>query len=285
MIIAAYAVDCHLAFIYIRGEFTYGYRVMEAALAEARQKGFSVRTFSAPITNSTSFSIPAQALHLRRRDGLLESLEGKRGHPRQKPPFRQSTGCYGCPTVVNNVETLANLPHIFNRVSIGTKASDRMRKIRSEALLRERARQQAGCHCAELHSLAELIFDIAEASGREQVKGVIPGDRQSHPEADEIDVAWTLTLWRKRNTAWFSSCMVIDETAASSSLRGERRDSTRKRPAAVHPVPEGTWWMDQVLHRIEHGHGRMQDLDMILDMCANRRRNDLRVERCLRHAG
>ena len=116
MIIASFAVDCHLAFIYIRGEFTYGYRVLEKALDQARAKGFlGQKIFGSNYDFEIVLHSGAGAYICGEETGLIESLEGKRGQPRQKPPFPAVSGLYGCPTVVNNVETLANLPHLFNR--------------------------------------------------------------------------------------------------------------------------------------------------------------------------
>src|SRR3989454_5559071 len=116
IVIAAYAVDCHLAFIYIRGEFSLGYRVLDRALDEARARGFLGRKiFGSSFDFDIILHSGAGAYICGEETGLIESLEGKRGHPRQKPPFPAVQGLYGCPTVVNNVETLANLPHIFNR--------------------------------------------------------------------------------------------------------------------------------------------------------------------------
>src|SRR2546426_8634337 len=116
IIIAAYAVDCHLAFIYIRGEFSLGYRILDKALQEAHRRGFLGRKiFGSAYDLEIILHSGAGAYICGEETGLIESLEGKRGHPRQKPPFPAVQGLYGCPTVVNNVETLANLPHIFNR--------------------------------------------------------------------------------------------------------------------------------------------------------------------------
>src|SRR5690349_9704131 len=135
MIIAAYAVDCHLAFIYIRGEFTLGYRVLDKALKEARAKGFlGEKIFGSNFDLEIVLHSGAGAYICGEETGLLESLEGKRGHPRQKPPFPAVSGLYGCPTVVNNVETLANLPHIFNRgvdwfKSIGSNGKNTGREV------------------------------------------------------------------------------------------------------------------------------------------------------------
>src|SRR4029077_8391138 len=113
MIIAAYAVDCHLGFIYIRGEFTLGYRVLDKALKDARAKGFlGQKIFGSNFDLDIVLHSGAGAYICGEETGLLESLEGKRGHPRQKPPFPAVQGLYACPTVVNNVDTMAYLAHL-----------------------------------------------------------------------------------------------------------------------------------------------------------------------------
>jgi NADH-quinone oxidoreductase subunit F len=179
MIIASYAVDCHLAFIYIRGEFTLGYRVMEAAIEDARAKGILGKNI---LGSNYELEIilhsGAGAYICGEETGLLESLEGKRGHPRQKPPFPAVHGLYGCPTVVNNVETLANLPHIF------TKGVDWYKSLGSDE-------KNTGpkLYCVSGHvnkpavierelgvPLPELIFDICGGiRNGNKLKGVIPG--------------------------------------------------------------------------------------------------------------
>src|SRR5262245_39861855 len=179
IIIAAYAVDCHLAFIYLRGEFSYGYRVLERALDEARSKGFlGSKIFSSHYDGDIILHSGAGAYICGEETGLIESLEGKRGHPRQKPPFPAVQGLYGCPTVVNNVETLANLPHIVNRgvewfKSIGSNAKNTGPKL----------------YCVSGHvnrpavverelgvPLMELINDECGGVRKgKKLKGVIPG--------------------------------------------------------------------------------------------------------------
>jgi NADH-quinone oxidoreductase subunit F len=276
MIIASYAVDCHLAFIYIRGEFTLGYRVVEAALEEARAKGFLGRgIFGTGFDLEIILHSGAGAYICGEETGLLESLEGKRGHPRQKPPFPAVSGLYGCPTVVNNVETLANLPHIFNRgvdwyKSIGSDEKNTGPKL----------------YCVSGHvnkpavierelgvPLPELIYDICGGvRNGNRLKGVIPGG-SSVPilTADEIDVRMDFDSLAKKGTLLGSAgCMVIDETACIVKLAWRTaRFYAEETCGQCTQCREGTWWMDQVLHRIEHGHGKMQDLDMILDMCSN----------------
>jgi len=276
MIIAAYAVECHLAFIYIRGEFAYGYRVLEKAIAEARAKGFlGTGIFGSTYDLDIILHSGAGAYICGEETGLLESLEGKRGHPRQKPPFPAVQGLYACPTVVNNVETLANLPHIFNRgvewfKSIGSDEKNTGPKL----------------YCVSGHvnkpavverelgvPLPELIYDICGGipNGR-KLKGVIPGG-SSVPilKADEIDVRMDFDSLAAKGTLLGSAgCIVLDETACIVRMAWRTaRFYAEETCGQCTQCREGTWWMEQVLHRIEHGQGRMADLQMILDMCSN----------------
>ena len=116
IIAAAYAIECHLAFFYIRGEFHQGYRTFEKAIAEARARGFLGKNIL-----GSGFDLEvlvyrgAGAYICGEETALLESLEGKRGYPRIKPPFPAIVGLYGCPTIINNVETLANVTLIAER--------------------------------------------------------------------------------------------------------------------------------------------------------------------------
>ncbi|HEX4997890.1 MAG TPA: NADH-quinone oxidoreductase subunit NuoF [Terriglobia bacterium] len=276
IIIASFAVECHLAFIYIRGEFVHGYRVLERALAEARAKGFLGRNiFGTTYDLEIVLHSGAGAYICGEETGLLESLEGKRGHPRQKPPFPAVQGLYACPTVVNNVETLANLPHLFNRgvdwyKSLGSNEKNTGPKL----------------YCVSGHvnkpavverelgiPLPELINDICGGvRDGHQLKGVIPGG-SSVPilTPGEIDVRMDFDSLAAKGTLLGSAgCMVLDDSVCMVRLAYRTaRFYAEETCGQCTQCREGTWWMEHVLHRIEHGQGRMQDLDMILDMCSN----------------
>jgi NADH-quinone oxidoreductase subunit F len=177
--------------------------------------------------------------------------------------------------VVNNVETLANLPHIF------TKGVDWYKSLGSDE-------KNTGpkLYCVSGHvnkpavierelgvPLPELIFDICGGiRNGNKLKGVIPGG-SSVPilKADEIDVRMDFDSLAKKGTLLGSAgCMVVDETACIVKLAWRTaRFYAEETCGQCTQCREGTWWMDQVLHRIEHGHGKMQDLDMILEMCSN----------------
>src|SRR5438094_3554632 len=276
IIIAAYAVDCHLAFIYLRGEFSLGYRVLDKALQEARARGFlGGRIFGSGHDLDIVLHSGAGAYICGEETGLIESLEGKRGHPRQKPPFPAVQGLYGCPTVVNNVETLANLPHIFNRgvdwfKSIGSNEKNTGPKL----------------YCVSGHvnkpavverelgiPLMELINEVCGGiRNGNKSKGIIPGG-SSVPilRPEECDVRMDYDSLAAKGTL-LGSCgvIVIDETACMVRLAlRTARFYAEETCGQCTQCREGTWWMEQEPHRIEHGQGKMEDLRMILEMCSN----------------
>ena len=276
IMIASYAVGCHLAFIYIRGEFARGYRILERAVADARTKGFLGKgILGSGYDLEIVVHSGAGAYICGEETGLLESLEGKRGHPRQKPPFPAVAGLYGCPTVVNNVETLANLPHIFERgvgwfQDLGHSANNTGPKLYCVSGHVQRPRvveRELGV------PLKELIYD--ECGGIRDgnaLKGVIPGG-SSVPilTPDEIDVRMDFDSLAKRKTLLGSAgVIVLDETTcivrfAARTARFYAEESCGQ----CTQCREGTWWMEQVLHRIERGQGTMNDLEMIEDMCGH----------------
>ena len=276
IMIASYAVGCHLAFIYIRGEFALGYRILERAVADARTKGFLGKgIFGSSYDLEIVVHSGAGAYICGEETGLLESLEGKRGHPRQKPPFPAVAGLYGCPTVVNNVETLANLPHIFERgvgwfQDLGHTANNTGPKLYCVSGHVQRPRvveRELGV------PLKELIYD--ECGGIRDgnaLKGVIPGG-SSVPilTPDEVDVRMDFDSLAERKTLLGSAgVIVLDETTcivrfAARTARFYAEESCGQ----CTQCREGTWWMEQVLHRIERGQGTMNDLEMIEDMCGH----------------
>ena len=276
IMIAAYAVDCNLAFIYIRGEFGLGYQILERAVDEARAKGFlGTGIFGSTFDLEIVVHSGAGAYICGEETGLLESLEGKRGHPRQKPPFPAVEGLYGCPTVVNNVETLANLPHIFERgpewfQSVGSPPNNTGPKL---YCVSGHVQRPAVIERELGVGLKELIYD--ECGGIRDgnaLKGVIPGG-SSVPilTPDEIDVKMDFDSLAERKTLLGSAgVIVLDETTcivrfAMRTARFYAEESCGQ----CTQCREGTWWMEQVLHRIEHGQGNMNDLRMIEDMCGH----------------
>lgn len=276
IMIAAYAVNCHQAFIYIRGEFSHGARVLERAVQQARARGFlGSGIFGSRFDLDVVVHSGAGAYICGEETGLLESLEGKRGHPRQKPPFPAVEGLYGCPTVVNNVETLANLPHIFVRgnewfQSLGTPPKNTGPKL---YCVSGHVRRPAVVERELGIPLPELIYDVCGGIREDRkLKGVIPGG-SSVPilTPDEIDVRMDFDSLAARGTLLGSAgVMVLDETVCivRVALRTARFYAEESCGQCTQ-CREGTWWLEQVLHRIEHGQGTPEDLGLIEDMCGH----------------
>ena len=142
IIITSHAIGCHKAFIYIRGEFFFGAKVLNQAIEEARAKGYlGKNVFGSGLDLDVVVHRGAGAYICGEETGLIESLEGKRAYPRVKPPFPATYGIFGSPTIVNNVETLACVPHIVSRGPNWFRIDRAGEGTRAEALLRERSRR------------------------------------------------------------------------------------------------------------------------------------------------
>jgi NADH-quinone oxidoreductase subunit F len=205
---------------------------------------------------------------------LLESLEGKRGQPRLKPPFPATVGLYGCPTVVNNVETLCNLPHIVTNgaewySSMGTEKSPGTRLFSASGHVKRRGVYELPMGVP----LRELIFEHAGGiRDGHMFKAVIPGG-SSVPVLGEqhLDVGLDFESLQKAGSLLGSAGVIVmdDSTcmvwAALNLLHFYWHESCGK----CTPCREGTGWFVKALHRIEEGQGRMEDLDLLLDVSDN----------------
>ena len=269
--IAAHAVGCVRAYIYIRGEYEAQAKVLDAALAEARDAG---RLGAHALGDGRPFDITlyrgAGAYICGEETALLESLEGKRGQPRLKPPFPAVAGLYGCPTLINNVETLAALPPIMHRgpdwygsmgpeKSPGTKifsvSGHVLRPGNYEVVLGET-------------TLRELIFTMAGGlrPGR-HVKAVWPGG-SSVPVIGEGSLDVPLDYESLNGVGTFlgsGGCIVMDDSecivrACHRLAQFYRHESCGK----CTPCREGTGWLARILGRMVAGEGRgAEDIRML----------------------
>jgi NADH-quinone oxidoreductase subunit F len=177
VILASYAIGCHQAFLYCRGEFVRGAEVLRRALDEAYARGYVGRNIlGSGFDLDVVLHRGAGAYICGEETGLLESLEGKRGQPRPKPPFPAISGLYGCPTVVNNVETLSNIPTFSSADPNGTRTSARQ-EHGPPPVFGQRPRGAAGqLRAAHERDARQLIFEHAGGipNGR-RLKAVIPG--------------------------------------------------------------------------------------------------------------
>jgi len=274
-LITAYAIRCKIAFIYIRGEFTYAARQLNRAIGEARARGLIGKDILGKgVDIEVIVHRGGGAYICGEETALMTSLEGDMGYPRVKPPFPAVSGLYGCPTIINNVETLANLPHIINRggawfASIGTPKSTGTKLF----CLSGHVNKPGNYELPMGVSLRELIYEYGGGilNGRE-LKAVIPGG-SSVPvlTADKVDVHLDFeSLVEAGSMLGSAGVIVMDDTvcmvrAALNLARFYQHESCGQ----CTPCRQGTYWMLAVLHRIEHGEGTMEDLDTLLDVCSN----------------
>jgi NADH-quinone oxidoreductase subunit F len=273
MAIAAHAIGSNVGYIYLRGEFTRAVEIMEAAIAEAKAAGYLGKNIQ-----GSGFDLElymhrgAGAYICGEETGLIESLEGKRAYPRIKPPFPAVSGLFSCPTVVNNVETLCNIPHIINNggawfASMGVQGSTGTRIMSVSGNV-----QRPGYFEIENGSLTlrELIFDVCggPVEGR-KVKGVIPGG-SSMPILlpEQLDVKLDFDSIQKAGSmAGSGGVIVLDEAAdVISATHNISQFYAHESCGQCTPCREGTLWMNKVLYRINTGKGRKADVPLLLDI-------------------
>jgi NADH-quinone oxidoreductase subunit F len=275
IIITAWAIRCHAAYIYIRGEFEHGTRVLEEAIAEARAAGFIGKNiFGSGFDLEVFVHRGAGAYICGEETGLIESLEGKRAYPRIKPPFPATHGLFGCPTIVNTVETLACVPHIVLR------GADWFRSIGPEKSPGPKL------YCVSGHvvrpgvyelpmgtPLREIIYTHAGGipNGR-ALKGVIPGGA-SMPifTPDEIDVPMDMDSVQKAGSFLGSAgIMVMDDTVCMVwTLLVLERFFHHESCGQCTPCREGTGWLHRVLEDLEYGGAKPGDVDLLLGISGN----------------
>jgi len=265
-LITAHAVDCTSVFVYIRGEYTGPYDVLVAALEELHTRP--------DLRGDVTFIVHrgAGAYICGEETALLESLEGKRGQPRTKPPFPAIQGLYASPTVVNNVETMATVPPIIDlgaaeyaKVGVPDSRGTRVVSISGNV-------ERPGNYEIENGtSLRALIYDLGGGipAGRE-LKAVIPGGSSTVIlRYDEIDVGYDFASLLKLNTAMGSAGVVVLDDRCCMVQLGIRVSEFYEHESCgkCTPCREGTRWMTQILRRLEAGEAEQHELDLLLDVC------------------
>jgi NADH-quinone oxidoreductase subunit F len=272
MIIAARAIDSHLGFVYVRGEYVQPWRIFSGAVREAYEAGLLGKNIRG---SGFDFDVVihrgAGAYICGEETGLLSSLEGKKGWPKIKPPFPAIKGAFGQPTIVNNVETLAALPHIINRggdwfAGLGTKSQGGTRLYSVSGHVVKPGVVEAPVSI----TLRSLIYDECGGipDGR-RLKAVVPGG-SSAPilTADEIDVTMDVDGLRNAGTmAGSAGVIVMDETVSiPEALMVVARFYAHESCGQCTPCRESTGWIYKITQRIVNGQGRKEDLDTILDV-------------------
>jgi len=275
IIIAGYAIQAHQGFIYIRGEYRYLLEIVDRALAEAYGRGYLGKNlrgsgFDFELCTHTG----AGAYECGEETALLNSLEGLRGYPRVKPPFPAVVGLYGGPTVINNVETLANVPHIIRNGAewYAKLGSPKNGGTRLFCLSGHIARP--GVYELPMgFPLRRMIEEVGGGVlGGKQLKAVIPGG-SSCPvlTANEIDVAMDFDAVAKIGSMLGSGGVVVmdEDTCMVKVAWRLMKFYAHESCGWCIPCREGTSWLEHLLERFHSGGALPDDPDTALDVSYN----------------
>ena len=274
ILIACYAMRIRAAYVYVRGEFRLPYQRVADAIEAAKKAGLvGEKILGSSFSCDIWMHKGAGAYICGEETGLMESLEGKRGHPRPKPPFPAGFGLWGQPTTVNNVETLFNVPFIIERGSawfqgIGTERSPGNILVGISGHV-----ERPDVYEVPLGiSAREVLEDYAGGvwKGR-QLKAWIPGGSSTGflPPA-EIDVAMDHESLKNAGSMLGTGAMIIlDETACTvRAMEVMARFYDHESCGQCSQCREGTEWLHQIFHRLEHGQGRAEDIDLLSSLAS-----------------
>lgn len=275
IIIASFCVGIHTAFIYIRGEYEAVALRLEEAISETYKRGF----LGKDILN-TGFELDvyvhrgAGAYICGEETGLLESLEGKRGHPRLKPPFPASIGLFQCPTVINNVETIANIPQIilkgaewFCQKGLPKDGGTRIFGVSGMVA-------NPGIYELPMGSnLKDIIFKHAGGMKKDKkLKAVIPGGMSAPVlKEDEIDIKMDFDSLVEANSMLGSAAIVVidEDTSMLDVLKVVAKFYSHESCGQCTPCRIGTSWINKIVKRIAEGQGKKEDIDNIIRLASN----------------
>ena len=272
MIIAGYCIGASVGYNYIRGEFWEPYERFEAALEEAYAAGLLGKNlFDSGFDFDLYTHLGAGAYICGEETALLESIEGKKGQPRFKPPFPAGFGLYGRPTTINNTETLASVPVILEKggqwfLEMGKPNNGGTKLFCVSGHVNKPGNFEIplGTPFAELLEMAGGVRD------GHQLKAVIPGGSSTPVVPAEIMMQTDMdydSIAKAGSMLGAGSVIVMDETTCM--VRALARLSHfyyEESCGQCTPCREGTGWLARVIHRIEHGEGRPEDLELLDDV-------------------
>ncbi|MBV8268159.1 MAG: NADH-quinone oxidoreductase subunit NuoF, partial [Planctomycetaceae bacterium] len=273
ILISCFATKASTAYIYIRVEYFHAYKVLEAAIAEAREVGhLGKNIYGVGFDLDVWVHRGAGAYICGEETGLIESLEGKRGWPRIKPPFPAIEGAFRKPTVVNNVETLSCVPFIVERgadwfKSLGTPKSygPKLYTVSGHVNKQVCVELPLGVTCRELID----VHALGVWKGRKAKAAVPGGISMGLLSAEELDTPLDFESLRKPGCLGLGTAAVTvidDHTSIVDYLYNTARFFAHESCGQCTPCREGTAWMYKTIQRIRRGGGRIEDLDILLQM-------------------
>lgn len=275
MAIAGYCIGASQGYNYIRGEFWEPYERFQAAIEEARAAGLLGKDIlGCGFDFDIEVHLGGGAYVCGEETALLESIEGKKGQPRFKPPFPASYGLYGRPTTINNTETLASVPVILKNggkwfLELG-KPNNGGNKIFSVS---GHVKKPGNYEIPMGTPFAELLEMAGGVRDGHTLKAVIPGG--SSTPVLHADVAMNMTMdydsiVEAGSMLGAGSVIVMDETTCMVKVLARLSHFYYEESCGqCTPCREGTGWLARIVHRIEHGQGRQEDLDQLFDVATN----------------
>lgn len=272
MVIACHAIGSSVAYIYIRGEFSKPYQILKKAIEEAYENKLLGENILGTSINCDIFIHRGRGAYICGEEtALIESIEGKRGHPRLKPPFPAIVGLFGCPTLVNNVETLANIPHVINngapwftKFGINKDHGTRLFGVSGHV-------EKPGVYELPIGTkLCDIVDNHAGGvwKGR-KLKAIIPGG-SSTPilKPEEIDCPMDCDSVIKAGSMIGSGAIIVmDETTCMVKiLHVLARFYAHESCGQCSQCRMGSDWAEKILARILNGKGKKDDIDLLLDI-------------------
>jgi NADH-quinone oxidoreductase subunit F len=276
IIICSYAIGSHDTYIYIRGEYTSQVKALQAAIDEAYQAGYlGEKVAGQDYRIDVTVHRGAGAYVCGEETALLESIEGKKGQPRAKPPFPAVAGLYGCPTIINNVQSIASLPYII------ANGADAYRAYGTE--------KSSGTHLFGISGhvakpgmyelplglpLLEVIDKVAGGVWKKRkLKGIIPGGSSTPvllPEEAETVTLDYESMAEHKTMFGSGGIVVLDETVDIVALVKNLIDFYHHESCGqCTPCREGLGWMLKIIKKILRGEGEMADIDLLRELCDN----------------
>ena len=274
MIVAGLALGSVQGYIYLRGEFAYGGRRMAKAIAEAYERGYlGADVMGSGHRYDLTLHRGAGAYICGEETALLDSLEGRRGQPRLRPPFPATHGLYGCPTTVNNVESIAAVPYILRHGvewwrQWGTERSPgpKLVCISGEA-------ENPGNYEFALGTPVREMIDAAGGikDGRELRFWTPGGSSTPYLTAEHAEVPYTFEDIMEAGSLLGTGALMVfsDATCVVAATWRFTRFYEHESCGKCTPCREGSYWLSQVYERLETGAGRMEDLELLEDLCDN----------------
>ncbi|MEO8518619.1 MAG: NADH-quinone oxidoreductase subunit NuoF [Dermatophilaceae bacterium] len=274
MVITSFAIGSNHAFIYLRGEVVHVYRRLLRAVEEAYAAGYLGKNilgsgFDLDITVHAG----AGAYICGEETALLDSLEGRRGQPRLKPPFPAVAGLYARPTVVNNVESIASIPSILMRgaewfADMGTERSNGFGIFSLSGHVTRPGQYEAPLGI----TLRELLAVAGGMRGGKKLKFWTPGGSSTQMFTDaHLDVPLDFeSVAAAGSMLGTRALQIFDETVSVVRAVSRWTDFyAHESCGKCTPCREGTYWLKQIMERLEHGKGSQDDIDKLLDICSN----------------